>query len=198
MIRRKHGFTVIEIVLVLALAGAILGMVFFVLPSISASQRDAARKANVMSFITAVKNFQTNNSRGALPNIISSTVDTFSWTTAKNSSATANSWQAFVKDYVTDADFNDPSGTEYTFYIAKCKSGSNGELSPGEACAYQDNKMGKVNNPGDPEQKGGVDHTIYVAVGAVCDGDHAVKSNSVRNVAAVYILERAGRYCAST
>lgn len=65
--KKRNGFTVIEIVLVLAIAGLIFLATFIALPSLWASQRDSARKENLMMFVTNLKNYQTNNNRGALP-----------------------------------------------------------------------------------------------------------------------------------
>lgn len=60
------GFTIIEVVLVLAIAGLIFLMVFVALPALQAGQRDTARKNDVGSVATAVSNFTANN-RGSFP-----------------------------------------------------------------------------------------------------------------------------------
>ena len=60
------GFTIIEVVLVLAIAGLIFLMVFVALPSLQAGQRDTARKNDVGAVATAVSNYTANN-RGAFP-----------------------------------------------------------------------------------------------------------------------------------
>jgi prepilin-type N-terminal cleavage/methylation domain-containing protein len=62
----KKGFTIIEVVLVLAIAGLIFLMVFIALPALQRSQRDEARKRDVSSVAAAVTNFTSNN-RGAFP-----------------------------------------------------------------------------------------------------------------------------------
>ena len=41
---KERGFTIIEVVLVLAIAALIFLMVFVALPALQASQRDSARK----------------------------------------------------------------------------------------------------------------------------------------------------------
>lgn len=43
----KKGFTIIEVVLVLAIAGLIFLMVFLALPALQRSQRDTQRKQDV-------------------------------------------------------------------------------------------------------------------------------------------------------
>lgn len=60
------GFTIIEVVLVLAIAGLIFLMVFVALPSLQAGQRDTARKNDVGAVATAVANYTANN-RGSFP-----------------------------------------------------------------------------------------------------------------------------------
>ena len=64
----KSGFTIIEVVLVLAIAGLIFLMVFIALPALQRSQRDTHRKNDVGRLLTAFQNYQANN-RGAAPNI---------------------------------------------------------------------------------------------------------------------------------
>ena len=52
----KKGFTIIEIVLVLAVAGLIFLMVFLALPALQRSQRDTERKQDVAMVVTALHN----------------------------------------------------------------------------------------------------------------------------------------------
>jgi prepilin-type N-terminal cleavage/methylation domain-containing protein len=62
----KKGFTIIEVVLVLAIAGLIFLMVFIALPALQGSQRDTARK-NDVSTVAAAVNSYTGNNRGTFP-----------------------------------------------------------------------------------------------------------------------------------
>lgn len=57
----KKGFTIIEVVLVLAVAGLIFLMVFLALPALQRSQRDAQRKQDVAMVVTALHNWKANN-----------------------------------------------------------------------------------------------------------------------------------------
>lgn len=198
--KKKSGFTILELVLVLAIAGIIFLMAFIALPSLWASQRDAERKANVMSFVAAVKNYQTNNSRGALP-ILSGDQELFTGQEARDDKSNTNSWKNFFRDYV-DRDMEDPSGTDYNIHVVKCgKSGGGDSMAEienvGEQCSYPE-KFNKANNKDDVNLNGGVDYTLYVAIGATCKDDYAAKSSNSRSVAVVYVLERAGRYCYNT
>jgi len=60
----NKGFTIIEVVLVLAIAGLIFLMVFIALPALQAGQRDTARKSDVSNAAAAVSSYSANN-RGA-------------------------------------------------------------------------------------------------------------------------------------
>jgi len=57
----KKGFTIIEVVLVLAIAGLIFLMVFIALPALQRSQRNTQRKNDLSRFVTAVTQYQANN-----------------------------------------------------------------------------------------------------------------------------------------
>ena len=57
----KKGFTIIEVVLVLAIAGLIFLMVFIALPALQRSQRNTQREDDLARVLTGVNNYQTNN-----------------------------------------------------------------------------------------------------------------------------------------
>ena len=59
--KRRKGFTVIEIVLVLAIAGLIFAMAFIALPALQRSQRNAQRKTNVSNIIAAMNLWKKHN-----------------------------------------------------------------------------------------------------------------------------------------
>jgi prepilin-type N-terminal cleavage/methylation domain-containing protein len=91
----QKGFTIIEVVLVLAIAALIFLMVFIALPALQRSQRDTQRKADIARVQTAIQNYQSNN-RNALPTFNAS----------------------FISGYMTvngEDTFTDPNGTDYTF-----------------------------------------------------------------------------------
>ncbi|MNH50521.1 hypothetical protein D3C73_21460 [compost metagenome] len=62
----EKGFTIIEVVLVLAIAGLIFLMVFIALPALQRNQRDTARKNDVSSIASGVTSYTSNN-KGAFP-----------------------------------------------------------------------------------------------------------------------------------
>ncbi len=60
------GFTIIEVVLVLAIAGLIFLMVFIALPALQRSQRDTQRRDDYAAISSAVTDWTTSHN-GALP-----------------------------------------------------------------------------------------------------------------------------------
>lgn len=66
IVSKDKGFTIIEVVLVLAIAGLIFLMVFLALPALQKSQRDTQRKDDLSRINTQVQNYQSSN-RGKIP-----------------------------------------------------------------------------------------------------------------------------------
>ena len=83
---KEKGFTIIEVVLVLAIAGLIFLMVFLALPALQSSQRDSARKNDVSIVASAVSTY-TGNNRGAVPS--SAQLATYISNVSDNSDKTA-------------------------------------------------------------------------------------------------------------
>ena len=63
---QKPAFTIIEVVLVLAIAGLIFLMVFIALPALQRNQRDTQKKNDIGRVLTALQSYQSNN-RGSIP-----------------------------------------------------------------------------------------------------------------------------------
>lgn len=63
---KQRGFSIIEVVLVLAIAGLIFLMVFIALPALQRNQRDSARQTEVQTVLSAVSTYGSQNS-GRLP-----------------------------------------------------------------------------------------------------------------------------------
>ena len=64
-IQNKQGFTIIEVVLVLAIAGLIFAMVFIALPALQRSQRKKKKKSHLTSLAGQLNN-AIGNARGKL------------------------------------------------------------------------------------------------------------------------------------
>lgn len=74
--RKQEGFTIIEVLIVLAIAGLILLIVFLAVPALQRNSRNTQRQSDVASTASAAANFAGNNN-GNLPtavgNVTSST-----------------------------------------------------------------------------------------------------------------------------
>lgn len=96
----ERGFTIIEVVLVLAIAGLIFLMVFIALPALQRSQRDTQRRDDVSRINTQIGNYQ-NSARGGVPQ--------------------EDDLASFIDDYLggesgaltEGGEYNDPSGGAY-------------------------------------------------------------------------------------
>ena len=108
--RKKSGFTIIEVSLVLAIGGLILMMVFIALPSLQRSQRDAQRREDVISLIENIKKYQQNN-RGALPS-----GESDDRVFSRDLDSNEKGWQDLLNNYLGE-NFKDPNGTPYTLKI---------------------------------------------------------------------------------
>ena len=60
-INNQHGFTIIEVALVLAIAGLIFLVVFLALPALQNSQKDTARKQDVGRVVSALQSYMADN-----------------------------------------------------------------------------------------------------------------------------------------
>lgn len=183
----KKGFTIIEVVLVLAIAGLIFLMVFVALPALQRSQRDTARRNDLARVDTALVQYQTNNqgtNNGSnLPynsSVYNAGVDFAGERACKARPSDNNSNSdamacIFIRDYMNSGtaganktnEFQDPAGTYYKMDIGQ------GQYT------YQGTDM---------------DYTVHVRTGAKCDGEVA-KADTARHFAIIYRLEGAGTYC---
>lgn len=175
----RSGFTIIEVVLVLAIAGLIFLMVFIALPALQRSQRDTQRRSNIGEMASAIQQYQTNNN-GRLPKngSIPAKQPTGDDDQVKidEYNASNNAAASFIKNYMNGATaqynaFNDPSGWAYGLTIADFA--------------------------GDQPPLNFDDHIIYMYKGARCNGELVEKSNNSRDYALVYKLEGASVYCAN-
>ena len=107
-INTKRGFTIIEVVLVLAIAGLIFLMVFIALPNMQRSQRDTQRRNDYATLSANITNYITNNN-GRLPGNTDGTVTTLA-----------------AKTYI-NVEGKDPSGTAYTLKTFQLSSGKSSE-----------------------------------------------------------------------
>ncbi len=74
--QQDEGFTIIEVVLVLAIAALILLMVFLALPALQRGQRDTQRKNDVSRLQSSLNNYKSG-ARGQLPTSSDLTNDSY-------------------------------------------------------------------------------------------------------------------------
>ena len=74
--KANRGFTIIDVVLVLAIAGLICLMVFLAWPALQRSQRDAQRRSDVTRFVSQVNSYATNN-KGSIPKTDTGSINSF-------------------------------------------------------------------------------------------------------------------------
>ena len=70
-LQTKEGFTLVEAILVLGIAGMIFLMMMIALPTLQKQERDTERREDIAWLADAIKKYQTNN-RGALPGLANS------------------------------------------------------------------------------------------------------------------------------
>lgn len=125
---KQKGFTIIEVVLVLAIAALIFLMVFIALPALQRSQRDTQRKADVARVQTAIQNYQSNN-RNSLPadvTVFNSVLIPKYLTVGGDSFSDPNGNAYVFRTGAVNADFDVATSNMYVTYGAKC----NGDLPP--------------------------------------------------------------------
>lgn len=186
----KQGFTIIEVILVLAIAGLIFLMVFIALPSLRRTQADAQRKEDITRLLSAIKKYQTNN-RGALPVKGYTNMRSVRWPDDLN----GDDWDGFYQKYLGD-DFTDPNGTGYWLIINNACTGNVGQRCTLSSGTFASPGPGRVSAPNSATFPNGF--SIYVVPGAGCDGEYAIKSSNPRKVAALYKLEGGGVVCGET
>lgn len=59
--KKQEGFTIIEVLIVLAIAGLIMVMVFVAVPNLQRNQRNSGRRQDATHLLTAASNYITNN-----------------------------------------------------------------------------------------------------------------------------------------
>ena len=111
--KQKTGFTIIEVVLVLAIAGLIFLMVFVALPALQRSQRDTQRRQDYADLASAISSYMTNNN-GKLPPAGDDKLD--------------------PKEYINN-DGTDPNGKTYSISVIEA-TGSMSVTKPTEGKVY--------------------------------------------------------------
>ena len=182
MAKSKKGFTIIEVVLVLAIAGLIFLMVFIALPALQRSQRNTQREDDISRMLTAANDYQTNN-HGKSP-----------FYKENGTGGTRGVDSSFVKRYIDDTctghdangyscegdEMRDPDGNNYDMDGSKtAKGATNGQIT-----VFSE---GSNNTQAATFPNG---HLVQAVVYATCgDENKAVTGTGERQYALFYMLE---------
>ncbi len=209
----KKGFTIIEVVLVLAIAGLIFMMVFIALPALQRSQRDTQRSSDISRVQTALNQYQSNN-RGAIPTTGKYVAGHENPSSTKVTSATGTkSWSYFYDNYlIVDSAgsqdvFADPDGSYYSLWIVDCKdtkttstdtpcdNGQRYNVTFDEQALGSLESAGGIQTPDNDDTGAEMGHSISIITHATCKGEVAYYSTGARKVAILYKKESGGTFC---
>ena len=184
----KKGFTIIEVVLVLAIAGLIFLMVFIALPALQRSQRNTRRRQDMARILSAINDYQTNNN-GKSP-------------------STGTELKDFVIKYVDSACSLKQGGTDSTNY-AKFENCGDQFMDPDgssygiintyeefvkavEGTDYYDVDMGNLDGSNKE-----FNHWIHFVAGYKCSDSEGrvLKAGGKQIVSVMYTLEGNSVYC---
>ena len=201
MAKNKKGFTIIEVVLVLAVAGLIFLRVFIALPALQLSQRNTRRRQDMARILSSLDDYAANNN-GKMPGGSSSNDSSGRATERADLAKFVNRYVVGENNYVTgdsivDASkpydcgnsdqFCDPDGTRYNISQRQAKPFANctGGTDLPNNC--------KLALSGDK-------HAIYYFRFAQCgDEEGYVKDGTgYADVAIMYVLEGGAIYCGDT
>ncbi len=181
----KKGFTIIEVVLVLAIAGLIFMMVFLALPALQRSQRDTERSNVIARMVTALNNYQANN-RGAIPTegtYVIGHATPFSEAAGSGESgeggsggsssakASSKSWEYFYDKYLIVSSagshdtFSDPDGTPFSLWVMECMK-ETGTVKSETRCTNTNSQRSEITFD---VQSGGLDDESNAATAAKPD-----------------------------
>ena len=176
-LKNRTGFTIIEVVLVLAIAGLIFLMVFIALPALQRSQRDQARRMDVGLVTAAVKNWRSNNrgrllkSEGAI--VITEKDDKGTeWGSATNSTQLGPYLKDTLSDNTTTVGVYDANNSAGNYRVGPEDTEGHITVSAGRRC---------------PESNTPSSDNIYTMT--------AGKPN---DAAVIVVLETGGYYCENT
>lgn len=179
-IKSKKGFTIIEVVLVLAIAGLIFLMVFIALPALQRSQRNTQRRDDYSMLVTAVNNYMASNN-GKLSNL-------------------ANLKESEIKNDLTASKWinstgEDPNGNSYQLAattVDKFTKNIMNAVKPGDVSGIEKLEGLLSSDPGSP---------VFIVVKANCSGvdkdqnPFPVLDSSARAFAVYGYLEGGSVFC---
>lgn len=196
-IKSKKGFTIIEVVLVLAIAGLIFLMVFIALPALQRSQRNTQRRDDYSMLVTAVNNYMASNN-GKLGNLISkknpNVLVASRWVNNSGLDSNGNPYAVYATDYTKWSNSGqDPKPTAKATKAIEYCDGADGAANKKDCEAAKGKWV--QNYTGDASE-------VYIIVKANCrgvdndSGDPKPSSDGAARAFAVYgYLEGGSVFC---
>ena len=188
--KSKKGFTIIEVVLVLAIAGLIFLMVFIALPALQRSQRNTQRRDDYSMLVTAVNSYMASNN-GKLGNLVKTTnpakLDASRWVNSTGEDPNGNSYEvmAYGVDNWVNTGSKAPGGT----------------VGQGCSIAGKNNKTECEGASGTWSENGSAGSQVFIVIQANCkgsdtNGDPMPAKDTASRAFAVYgYLEGGGYFC---
>ena len=193
----KKGFTIIEVVLVLAIAGLIFLMVFIALPALQRSQRNTRRRQDMARIMSAVTDYQANHN-GNLPLTPSTT--TSAGGTFQSADLDTDFPIRYIEENLSDevSDSGNVGIIGRKIYTFKCQEG--------KTCDHFSDPDGSIykiaaSGPSLGAASGYImnfDHVVYITSGVICssNSEEGVEATNNANDSAVrYVLEGGSVYC---
>jgi prepilin-type N-terminal cleavage/methylation domain-containing protein len=191
--KRAEGFTIIEVMIVLAIAGLIMVIVFIAVPQLQRNQRDNARQ-NVANRVKAELETYAGNNQGLYP-FARNGANNANGTNCAAAGAVTGCWDNFVNNYIAGTPArvktDDPSTGN-----AIVQAGTTD--TTGAPLLYSAAVVTAINT----DQNRGDFYTVYAAS---CNGENVQPSPTatpsgaaalkVRTYAVVMVLDRGNKYC---
>ncbi len=181
---RKRGFTIIEVVLVLAIAGLIFMMVFIALPALQRNQRNEARRESLNRVYALIPQYQKNNN-GKLP---------FNATTGDFD-------PKFITHYIDDqckgeSEAEVPGASNGGWEFQSCGA----QFSDPDGNPFIVGHLKAEDVGSDAFRQSELNHVIYFGSGMICRGEDNVSEdatvdNSPNSYVVMMILEGGSVYC---
>lgn len=194
-INKKRGFTIIEVVLVLAIAGLIFLMVFIAFPALQRAQRNTQRRNDYSMLVAAVESYMASNN-GKLSNLIKEdphTLDGTRWINGTGEDPNGNPYELLAYSYTEWSKESTPPAD-----IAKKKTTS---CSVAVEPPLTEDKCKKANGEYKEAITGEPVSQVFIVIGANCtgvddQGDPQPYVDDAKRAFSVYgYLEGGGYFC---
>lgn len=191
----KKGFTIIEVVLVLAIAGLIFLMVFIALPALQRSQRNTRRRQDMARILSALNDYQANNNgqmpcqtpfdgNGCVDNQLSNFIERYVVGEKPATSTRGNTAVAIDENGNCYESFCDPDGSTYAMTAFTWNGVTETYFEWAQDNAFYKTAQGRKE--------------IMLALSAKCDEENEgriLRTKGKSEVAIMYILEGGAVYC---